>query len=128
MKMTTTIPFTLNDLEHIRKYGATIDLSKLNFNQYDQLKQFDPIDLAIKYISNVYFMKINLDFSNTTFNFKSTFLLKYITNYRYLKLKELQQTILSLKQLKYSNTFNYNSIFSIDEANMFLNLENTKYI
>lgn len=117
--MITELPYNLKDIQIIRRFGATINLAKLNFYKYNELKQYNQIDLALIYLKNSNFKNIKLDFSNTSFQFKSEFLIKYIQYQHQLNFLELTNTINYLKSI--DKCIN-NSIFSDVEAKTFLNL------
>lgn len=114
----TGLPYKFEEMQQIQNEGAVVDMSNI---EYPSIKKEDNVKTTYIYLRNTGFSNIDLDFSNTSYDFKKEFMEYYIKGLnRDCEIKELSDTLLHLF-LTYCNVIHETvGIFTAEEDEIFI--------
>lgn len=116
MKLRTTLPYKMEDMELISVDGAIVDMSSMNF----PVPPEEQIRTTFIFLRNTGFDNIELDFSNCSYENKEKFLIQYIHDSIIIKYNEFVNTWRDILLLTVDGKCPLLGMLSIQEIQKFI--------
>ena len=120
MKISSGLPYDMDKMNTIKENGVIVDMSNIH---YPSIAQEDNVRVTYIYLRNTDFDDVELDFKNTSYDFKKQFVKFYLMGDIEHNIPEMNETWIKILGAYCNQYFEANSILNGHEISQFIEEE-----